>query len=173
MRVGTEYDTHIAVEASAAAAYAAALATFSAELAAANHSLDRATRFAAPPGSSTRGAGLRTFTGITPHCRSGMRASRPAITRPGTINKRQSASRMPNHGDQATSWPVPRAPSNVIGCSGTFSGLGNGVTYLSPCVEVSARIVRGLGASVGLDSALRGRSIAAANQIKVALSYQW
>jgi hypothetical protein len=53
------------------------------------------------------------------------------------------------------------------------TGLGNGVTYVATGVEISARIWRGLGASVGLDGALRGRSVAAALQVKAGLSYQW
>jgi hypothetical protein len=53
------------------------------------------------------------------------------------------------------------------------TGLGNGVTYLAPGFEISARIVKGFGASIGLDSALRGRSVAAASQLKVGLAYQW
>ena len=55
------------------------------------------------------------------------------------------------------------------------TGLGNGVSYLSPGIEVYGRIWRGLGASFGYDSAIRGtaRSVAAGAQIKLALSYQW
>lgn len=57
--------------------------------------------------------------------------------------------------------------------SQSATGLGNGVTYTSPGLEVYARIWRGLGASVGIDSAFRARSVAAGSQLKVALSYQW
>ncbi len=53
------------------------------------------------------------------------------------------------------------------------TGLGNGVTFLAPGVEVYGRVWRGLGANLGVDSALRGRSVAAAVQLKVGLSYQW
>lgn len=51
------------------------------------------------------------------------------------------------------------------------SGLGNGVTYASPGLEVAVRIHRGLGALAGLDTAIRARSVAAAAQFKVGLSY--
>jgi len=53
------------------------------------------------------------------------------------------------------------------------TGLGNGVTFLAPGFEVAGRIFRGLGASIGLDAALRGRSVAAGVQLKVGISYQW
>lgn len=53
------------------------------------------------------------------------------------------------------------------------TGLGEGVTYVSPGFTVYGRIYRGLGASIGLDSALRGRSVAAGAQLMVKLSYEW
>jgi hypothetical protein len=57
--------------------------------------------------------------------------------------------------------------------STTFSGLGNGVTYTAYGFDVYGRIFRGLGASVGLDSAFRARSVAAGVQLKVGMSYQY
>ncbi len=53
------------------------------------------------------------------------------------------------------------------------TGLGDGVTYLSPGVDVYGRIWRGLGAQVGIDSALRARSIAAGIEVRSAVSYVW
>lgn len=55
----------------------------------------------------------------------------------------------------------------------TESGLGNGVTYVSPGAELYGRVWRGLGASIAYDTALRARSVPAAGQLKVAISYQW
>jgi hypothetical protein len=57
--------------------------------------------------------------------------------------------------------------------SAAFSGLGNGVTYTAYGFDLYGRIYRGLGADVGLDSALRARSIAAGVQLKVGVSYQY
>jgi hypothetical protein len=54
----------------------------------------------------------------------------------------------------------------------TQTGLGNGVTYVAPGVELYGRIWRGLGASIAWDDALRARSLPAAGQLKVSLSYQ-
>jgi hypothetical protein len=54
-----------------------------------------------------------------------------------------------------------------------FTGLGNGVTYTAYGVDLSARLVRGLRAAIGFDSALRGRAIAEGVQLKTALSYEW
>ncbi len=51
------------------------------------------------------------------------------------------------------------------------SGLGNGVTFASPGVEVAVRLHRGLGLLAGFDTAVRARSVAAAAQGKVGLSY--
>jgi hypothetical protein len=53
------------------------------------------------------------------------------------------------------------------------TGLGNGVTYLSPGVAIFGRIWKGLGASVGVDSALRARSVAAAVQLYTSVSWQY
>ena len=53
------------------------------------------------------------------------------------------------------------------------TGLGNGVTYLAPGVDLYGRIWRGLGASIGAEWALRARSVAAGVQLRIALSYQW
>jgi hypothetical protein len=53
------------------------------------------------------------------------------------------------------------------------TGLGNGVTYTSPGVELFGRIWRGIGASIGADSAFRARSLPAGAQLKVSLSYEW
>jgi hypothetical protein len=53
------------------------------------------------------------------------------------------------------------------------TGLGQGVTYASPGVELNARVFGGLGLAAGVDTALRGRSIAAAPQLRFALSYAW
>ena len=53
------------------------------------------------------------------------------------------------------------------------TGLGDGVTYTSPGLEVYGRIVRGLGASVAVEGALRARSVPAAAQVRVTLSYTW
>jgi hypothetical protein len=53
------------------------------------------------------------------------------------------------------------------------TGLGNGVTYTAYGVELYGRIYRGLGASLGIDSAFRARSLPAAAQLKVGVSYQW
>lgn len=55
----------------------------------------------------------------------------------------------------------------------TETGLGNGVTFTAVGVELYGRIWRGLGASIALDDALRARSLPAASQLKVALSYQY
>jgi len=53
------------------------------------------------------------------------------------------------------------------------TGLGNGVTYLSPGLEISAKIYQGLGVAAAIDTAVRARSVAAAPQIKLAISYEW
>jgi hypothetical protein len=53
------------------------------------------------------------------------------------------------------------------------TGLGNGVTFIAPGLEVYGRIWRGLGAALAVDGALRARSVAAGEQLKVAVSYQW
>jgi len=52
------------------------------------------------------------------------------------------------------------------------TGLKNGVSYLSPGVDVSARIWRTWTLGLGIDSALRGRAVPAAIQLRLALSYQ-
>jgi hypothetical protein len=53
------------------------------------------------------------------------------------------------------------------------TGLGNGVTYVAPGFDVAGRIWRGLGASIGADSAVRGRAVPAAVQLRLAVSYQY
>jgi hypothetical protein len=53
------------------------------------------------------------------------------------------------------------------------TGLGNGVSFLAPGLELYGRIYRGLGASIGADTAVRARSVAAGAQLKVAISYDW
>ncbi len=52
------------------------------------------------------------------------------------------------------------------------TGLGDGVTFVSPGLTVFGRIYKGLGASVGFDSALRARSLVAGSQVYVNLSYE-
>lgn len=54
----------------------------------------------------------------------------------------------------------------------TQTGLGNGVTFVAPGVELYGMIWRGLGVSIALDDALRARSVPAAGQLKVSISYQ-
>lgn len=56
---------------------------------------------------------------------------------------------------------------------GGFAGLGDGVTYTSPSAEVFGRIWGGLGASVGIDTAVRARSIIAAAPFRFTLSYEF
>jgi hypothetical protein len=51
------------------------------------------------------------------------------------------------------------------------TGLGNGVTYTSIGAELYGRIWRGLGAAIGYDDAVRARSVPAAGQLKVSLSW--
>ena len=53
----------------------------------------------------------------------------------------------------------------------TATGLGDGVTYVSPGVLLYARVWRGLGASVAWDTVVRGRSIATGSQLTVGVSY--
>lgn len=53
------------------------------------------------------------------------------------------------------------------------TGLGNGVTYTAYGFEIAGRIVRGLGANLGVDGALRARCVAAAPNLKVGLSYEF
>jgi hypothetical protein len=52
------------------------------------------------------------------------------------------------------------------------TGLGDGVTYVSYGITLFGRIWKGLGASIGADSALRARSVPAAAQLFVGLSYE-
>ena len=52
------------------------------------------------------------------------------------------------------------------------TGLGDGVTFVSPGFGIYGRIHKGLGASVGLDSAFRARSVLAGAQLFVNLSYE-
>jgi hypothetical protein len=51
------------------------------------------------------------------------------------------------------------------------TGLGDGVTYLAGSADVYGRIWRGLGASLGVDYALRGRAVPDAAQIRCAVSW--
>jgi hypothetical protein len=53
------------------------------------------------------------------------------------------------------------------------TGLGNGVTYNAYGVEIAGRIVRGLGANLGVDGAFRARCVAAAPNLKVGLTYEF
>jgi len=53
------------------------------------------------------------------------------------------------------------------------TGLGNGVSYNAYGFEIAARIVRGLGANFGLDSALRARCVAAGVNLKAGLTYEF
>ncbi len=53
------------------------------------------------------------------------------------------------------------------------TGLGNGVTYTAYGFEVAGRIVRGLGANLGVDGAFRARCVAAAPNLKVGLTYEF
>jgi len=61
--------------------------------------------------------------------------------------------------------------SNAEAAAG-FSGLGQGVTYTSIGAELAFRIQENLGVSVGYETALRARSIAASSVIKVAISVE-
>jgi hypothetical protein len=53
------------------------------------------------------------------------------------------------------------------------TGLGNGVTFISPGGMVYFEIWKGLGVSAGVDSAVRARSLPAAAQLMFNLSYQY
>ena len=53
------------------------------------------------------------------------------------------------------------------------TGLGNGVTYNAYGFEIAARIARGLGANLGVDSALRARCVAAGANLKAGLTYEF
>lgn len=53
------------------------------------------------------------------------------------------------------------------------TGLGNGVTYNAYGFEIAARIVRGLGANFGVDSAFRARCVAAGANLKAGLTYEF
>lgn len=55
----------------------------------------------------------------------------------------------------------------------SFSGLGNGVTYLAGAVEVYGQIWRGLGAALSYESATHARSVPAAGSVRATISYQW
>jgi hypothetical protein len=54
-----------------------------------------------------------------------------------------------------------------------FSGLGNGVTFTSYGLELSGRIWRGIGASVGFAGAFRARNVPAGAQLKFALGWEF
>lgn len=54
-----------------------------------------------------------------------------------------------------------------------FGGLGNGLTYTSLGAALIARIYANVGAMIGIETALRARSIVAAPPIRVALSYEF
>ena len=60
-------------------------------------------------------------------------------------------------------------------CQGTaaFSGLGACVTYTAYGFDVAGKIWKGLGASIGLDSAFRARLVAAGANLRVGLSYEY
>lgn len=53
------------------------------------------------------------------------------------------------------------------------TGLGNGVTYTAYGFEIAGRIVRGLGANLGVDGAFRARCVAAAPNLKLGLTYEF
>ncbi|MCB9653400.1 MAG: hypothetical protein H6729_04610 [Deltaproteobacteria bacterium] len=54
-----------------------------------------------------------------------------------------------------------------------FAGLGDGVTYTSLGFKTLFRVVDGVTASVGVDTAVRARSIIAAVPIRGGLAYDW
>ncbi|MBK8010218.1 MAG: hypothetical protein IPK13_02660 [Deltaproteobacteria bacterium] len=54
-----------------------------------------------------------------------------------------------------------------------FAGLGDGVTYTSLGFKASLRVVDGVAASVGVDTAIRARSIIAAVPIRAGIAYDW
>jgi hypothetical protein len=54
-----------------------------------------------------------------------------------------------------------------------LTGLGDGVTYTAYGFDVAGRLWRGLGASIGLDSAFRARLVPAGANLRVALSYEY
>ena len=66
----------------------------------------------------------------------------------------------------ATAPVVPKVDSY------TFSGLGNGVTYTAYGAQLFGRIAGGFGATVGVESALRARGVAAGANLRFALSYE-
>lgn len=53
------------------------------------------------------------------------------------------------------------------------AGLGNGVTYNAYGFEVAARIYKGFGANIGLDSAFRARCVAAGSNLKAGLTVEF
>jgi len=53
------------------------------------------------------------------------------------------------------------------------TGLGDGVTYVAGCADVYGRIWKGLGCSIGVDYALRGRAVPDAVQVRTAVSWQY
>ena len=53
------------------------------------------------------------------------------------------------------------------------TGLGDGVTYVAGSADVFGRIWKGLGSSIGIDYALRGRAVPDAIQVRVAVSWQY
>lgn len=55
----------------------------------------------------------------------------------------------------------------------TPTGLGNGVTYTAYGFDVAGRIYKGLGASIGADGAFRARAVAAAVNLRLAVSYEY
>jgi hypothetical protein len=81
-------------------------------------------------------------------------------------------------------WFVARMPFVVSeqvwnpGCldpltPGLGLGLGNGVSFIAYGFEVAGRIVKGLGAGIGLDSAFYARNVLAGYNLKVGLSYEF
>jgi len=53
------------------------------------------------------------------------------------------------------------------------TGLGNGVTYTAYGVELAGRIYKGLGANIGIDSAVRARCVASGANFKIGLTFQF
>jgi hypothetical protein len=77
-------------------------------------------------------------------------------------------------GIEAFVTPEMRTDPNSI-CQGpaAFSGLGACVAYTAYGFDVFGRIVRGLGASIGLDSAFRAHLVPAGANLRVSISYEY
>jgi hypothetical protein len=54
-----------------------------------------------------------------------------------------------------------------------LTGLKNGVSYIGYGADLYGRIFKGLGAQIGIDSAIIGRAVPAHAQLRVGLSYQY